>query len=101
MAKREEIRIQTWREHFSAWQYSKKTAQAWCKEQQIPYTTFQSWRRRFEKEAPQSKGFIELNDVKPQHTGLVLWKGDWRIEVDADFDESTLSRVLRVLGVRS
>jgi hypothetical protein len=70
------------------WQASGKSALAWCKENQIPYTTFMGWKQRFEgsQKRPKpivqsSKGFIELKDQPLSHSkicsGVSLeYKGD-------------------------
>ena len=79
MATRSEIRMETWRARLCAWQASKKPAPVWCREQHIPYTTFQSWRRRLLKERGHIQGFIEISDPQPQHPGVVLCKGSWVI----------------------
>ena len=97
MATRSEIRMETWRARLCAWQASKKPAPVWCREQHIPYTTFQSWRRRLLKERGHIQGFIEISDPQPQHPGVVLCKGSWRIELQAHFDADALARILEVM----
>jgi hypothetical protein len=71
---------------------SGKTQNARCKEQSIPFSTFQYHLKKF---GLTHKQFIEL---QPPRRGLKLYFGKVYIELDPNFDERTLRRFLRAVG---
>jgi len=94
-------RRQDWKEKIENWQSSGKTITAWCKENTIPYNTFQNWRRTlgctFRKNEDIPYSFIELQEENPSRSGVQLYIKGVSLHLSTKFDEATLSRCLRVL----
>jgi hypothetical protein len=119
--------IKYWGKLVAEHQESDLSVRQFCLSRDINFHTFKNWRWRLRDkigpgEKPTGK-FVEVAPLKPSDfidscdqqsepsadvayeelktkSGLTLRYGDgWSIDVPCGFDESTLSRVIRVLGV--
>jgi len=83
-----------WKEKVLEWEASGKSCQAWCRENNIPYTTFCGWRERLKKsnKAPNKTktGFIELKDQISSDIGITLEYKEVKIHLKAGFDKIVL-----------
>lgn len=85
------------------WQASGKPMSVWCRENDIPVTTFCGWKKRLEKHEPknvsiQSKTkFIELKNRELSESGISLECNGIKIHLKTQFDFSTLKQCLEVL----
>lgn len=92
-----------WKERVKEWESSNKNPKAWCKENQIPYTTLRGWRERLKKsnhnEIPinPTKNFIELKDQAPSDPGIILEYYGVKIQLKRDFDKVVLKECLDCL----
>jgi hypothetical protein len=98
-----------WQQKVLKWEASGQNARAWCKENQIPYTTFMGWKRRLENRSPsllskiqQPKGFIELKDPSVSnagtHSGIALEYHGIKISLEVGFKTDVLKQCLACLG---
>jgi hypothetical protein len=94
-----------WQQKVLEWQASGKSGMAWCKENQVPYTTFMGWKQRFENphKGPRtnnqsSKAFIELKDQPLPDSGIALEYQNIKICLQAGFDPIVLKQCLVCLG---
>ena len=91
-----------WKEKVKEWESSNKNPTAWCKENQIPYTTLRGWRDRLKKSnhkkiPTQPKNFIELKDQTPSDPGIILECYGVKILLSRDFDKVVLKECLDCL----
>jgi hypothetical protein len=97
-----------WQQKVLEWQASGKSGLAWCKENQIPYTTLLGWKKRLENSHKEqqsnhrlSKAFIELKD-QPINTGIcsgvTLEYQSIKICLQAGFNSDVLKQCLACLG---
>jgi hypothetical protein len=69
----------------------------WCQENRIPYNAFIYWKRRLVRVAPlERKSFVELAENSSK-SGIQLECNGIRVNVEKDFDSSTLARCLQAL----
>ena len=113
-------RREFWEAHVEAWQDSGLTQRAYCREHQLPETQLSHWKHRLEKlrrRQGDAKRLVPIQvigasvtdgrpaeiepprrqDAPDSHLTLVLGNG-LRLEIGEEFNPSTLSRVLEVLG---
>jgi len=80
------------------------SAAAFCREHNINPQRFYHWRRRFQKEDPNSSSnFFELIPCssRPLGSGIRIHLGDeLHIEIDRGFDPLTLRTVIEAIGTR-
>jgi hypothetical protein len=92
-----------WSEKIGQWRQSGKSAQAWCRERQINYTLFITWRKRLElgsknfQDQPVQTPFIELKEEIKDISGVYIECAGVRIYVSQDFDAIVLKKCLSVL----
>jgi hypothetical protein len=89
-----------WKQKVLEWQASGKTARDWSKQNNIPYTTFSGWKKRFKQAVPtikKSSGFIELKD-QSTCSGISLEYHGIKISLQQGFNESVLKQCLQCLG---
>ena len=85
------------------WQQSGKSARAWCRENQIVYTTFMGWNARIKESAEDSSSsllktqFIELEEEKKAVSGISLECEGVKIHLEVEFDATSLKKCLAVL----
>ena len=90
-------------EKIKDWQASGKTITAWCRENNIPITTFYGWKKRLEISEPKnihikSKAkFIELKNPESSASGISLECNGIQIHLKTQFDFSTLKQCLELL----
>ncbi len=91
-----------WQKRIADWKQSGQSGSQWCRTNDITYSTFQYWKRRLipSGEEEVSGGFIELSgrSAAPVEAGIEIRVGQMRIQLQRDFDEATLGRLLLVLG---
>ena len=102
-----------WEGKIQEWRLSDKSAQIWCQENQVVYTTFLGWRSRFERQEHTQNGkpsvrkssahasnqnhFIELKDKPKASTGIILECQGVQIHLLAEFDPVVLKKCLDTL----
>ena len=87
-----------WEARVREWEKSGKTAYAWCRETDVPYQNFLSWRRRLSNRPPQSAiSFVELPQDRSVGSGLEVDIGGAKIHLSRDFDDEALLRCLQVM----
>ena len=93
-----------WKTHIQAWQNSTLSQKSYCQRHNLCIGTFGYWRRKLRQtEEPQS--FLPLailpeapkSDPKPVTTLVIRLMNGLAVEVDKDFDSTTLKRLLKVL----
>lgn len=92
-----------WTNKIEQWRQSGKSAQAWCKQNQVVYTTFMSWHKRLKNQTTQPQSneslktqFIELKE-ELKIPGISLeYKGIF-IHLSAEFDPSALKKCIDIL----
>ena len=91
-----------WQQCIADWKQSGQGIKAWCKLNDIKYSTFQYWRRNLNENCNNevSTGFIELPAKAERFTdvGIEIFAGPVCIRLQRDFDEATLGRLLVILG---
>jgi hypothetical protein len=96
-----------WQQKVLEWQASGKASSTWCKENQIPYTTFFGWKRRFESSrkraniTPPHKGFVELKDQPAPNavcSGVTLEYQGIKICLHPGFNPIVLKQCIACLG---
>lgn len=92
-----------WKEKVKEWESSNKNPKAWCKENQIPYTTLLGWRERLKKSNHNkisinpTKNFIELKNRVPSDPGIIIECDGVKILLRRDFDKIVLKDCLDCL----
>jgi hypothetical protein len=80
------------------WRSSGKSAKAWCRENNLVYTTFLGWvYRSQEKKKALSSSFIEIKDRPQTSSGISLEYDGIRINISSDFDPVILNQCLQAL----
>jgi hypothetical protein len=100
----------TWARRIEAWRRSGEKQAFYCRRHGLKRDQFVYWKRRLEElvEAATNTPAIELVEVPWRRTtsgangltaasGIVVVAAGWRVELEADFDEEALRRVLGVL----
>lgn len=89
-----------WSEKLKQQLLSNKSAASWCKEQGISYSTFQYWRKRFNKQNAPSvskSSFTELPEEPFQGWIEILLPGA-KLSISKNFDRGALLFCLKLLG---
>lgn len=98
-----------WLNLVGQWKNSGKRMTEWCREHQIPKTSFRYWLPKKKKSNAQtlltSQSFIELTHThsKPSHpkasieTGVTIEYQKAHIHLTKDFDSAVLTKCLRAL----
>ena len=96
-----------WARRIDAWRRSGESQAAYCRRHGLKRALFVYWKRRLEEMGAATKGSsaIQFVEVPAVHgcncsvaaTGIVLVAAGCRVELEADFDEAALRRVLTVL----
>ncbi len=106
-----------WARRIEAWRRSREKQAAYCRRHGLKRDQFVYWKRRLEElgEATPAtttdSAAIELVEVPSRRatsggnglaaaSGIVVVADGWRVEIDSDFDEQALCRVLRALEAR-
>ena len=98
-----------WKERVLEWQASGKKSLTWCKENQIPYTTFLGWKRRFENphkrlqpRIQSPKEFVELKDQPVSNpgicSGVALEYNGIKISLNIGFNLDALKQCIACFG---
>jgi hypothetical protein len=92
---------QQWKERIEQWQISGKSITSWCRDNKIPYNTFQYWRKRLGlmagRRENKTSSFIEIQDTSPSFSGIELQIKGISLHLYREFDETTLIRCLSLL----
>jgi hypothetical protein len=92
-----------WKKLVLEWQTSGKTTKNWCKENNIPLTTFLGWKSRLKKQELNNPsnalktGFIELKDSELSESGISLEIDGIKIHLNIQFDSRALKQCLNCL----
>lgn len=94
-----------WAEKIEQWKLSRKSAQAWCRENQVIYTTFMGWRKRLEisksskivRKPSLKTQFVELKDLPKAQPEISLEYNGVIIHLKGEFDPSLMKKCLAVL----
>jgi hypothetical protein len=101
-----ELKQILWNQQIDAWCQSGKSARAWCRENNIVYSTFIDRRSRLHrKNTPQhsennllsQSGFIELKDESKSQQGILLECAGVKIHLAGEFDVGILKKCIDVL----
>ena len=89
-----------WRRLLKKWQAGDMTQAAFCRRHKTPVWKFRYWQRKLDVEdhEPQ-QGFVSV-ETEPTHSAAIKLHipGDYVVELDENFSEPTLRRVLAVLS---
>lgn len=88
-----------WQKKIKIWQASGKSANEWCKENNIPIQTFYTWKKRLKlqnKTGLNEQVFVELKDKSNDNVIFLEFKG-FKIHLSKDFDIMLLKRCLTTL----
>ena len=91
-----------WKEKVLEWKASGKSAKAWCKENQIPFTTLSGWKRRFNQLSKNQttkshRSFVELKDKPSPNSGIFLECQGVKIHLEPGFNLTILKQCLACL----
>ena len=93
-----------WVNRIGLWKQSGKSAKAWCRENQVVYTTFIGWRTRLEGNQNVNSPldsletqFVELEDEPKVSPGILLECCGVMIHLKSEFDAALLQKCLAVL----
>lgn len=95
----EEQRRQEWLGRVMEWEKSGKTMKAWCRENDIVYSTFFYWKTRLlsKSNLPEQASFIEITEDLSNESGIVIEYQNVVVKVSKNFDILTLSRCIQLL----
>lgn len=92
-----------WANKIEQWRQSGKSAQAWCKQNQVVYTTFMSWHNRLKNQTTQSQSneslktqFIELKEELKTPGIFLEYRGVF-IHLSAEFHPAALKKCIDIL----
>ena len=96
-----------WDSKIEQWRQSGQSARAWCKDNEVVYTTFMGWRHRLTQRqksnrqnlsnsSPQAH-FVELKDKPPSSSGIRIEYEGVQIHLSMEFDPLVLKKCLQVL----
>ena len=96
-----------WKKYVLEWQKSGKKSAGWCRENNIPLTTFLGWKKRLKIGSKDSRGmkkpeFIEIKNalsntsITPD-SGIVLECNGVKVHLKNIFDKETLKECLDCL----
>jgi hypothetical protein len=93
--------LNNWEEVIKKWEASGQTQKRFCTENGIRFGTFHYYRKRLKKNRDHESKFIEIPEIEMTHTDieLQLISRNIKIKIPYSFDEQTLNRLLKVLGV--
>ena len=97
--------IEEWKKIISEFQSSKKTAPAWCNENNVQLSKMRYWIKKLKKAAKQQEtqwipvtGKLENIETKSKPK-IVIKAGSYNIEIPDGFSQETLAELLRVIKV--
>jgi uncharacterized OsmC-like protein len=91
-------RLDLWKKRISEQKCSGLTKKTWCIQQGINYHTMQYWAAIINKASHEKENLTFKELSTPKTSSLKIRWQHITIEIDADFDESTLKRFLKVLS---
>ena len=93
-----ENRFEFWRQHMAACLRSGLSYAEYCRRNDLTESTFGYWRRRISTVNNGQSGFVELRVTPDTDSGIeVVLRNRVRLTIVADFDESVLNKLVRVL----
>ena len=96
-----EERYAHWREVIETQKTSGLSIADYCRSRDIRTNVFYAWRRRIQKRQMDQQGFIELrSSVSGMDTGIRIVSGNLCIEVQRNFDPTTLRSVVACIESR-
>jgi len=94
-----------WEKRYQEWKASGINISKWCRENEIPLSSFSYWKRKFEKRSldkqinPTTKpSFIELSDNSNIYSGISITVKGMTLNLSKSFDQQTFYDCLQVLG---
>ena len=81
------------------WRAESVDFDVFCKEQGVDGRSLQCWRMTFAKREPEAMRLLEL--TLPREKAAASYRihvGDYTVEVDDDFQDETLTRLLTAVG---
>lgn len=84
-----------WKQRLQDWEDSGLSAMKWCREQNIPYSTFGYWKSKLNSKEQEPIIFEELKEPCP--SAIELRWGEARLYLSKDFDLATLEKCLIAL----
>lgn len=97
-----------WQEKLEEWETSGLSGSAWCRKNQLSYYQFNYWRNIFiSKSSPpksisvSQEDFIEIKEEPKSEegdSGIELRWNQLIVSIEKQFHESTLKKLLRVMG---
>jgi len=104
MSKNQIFTKSQWIKKIELWNQSGQSARAWCRENQLIYTTFMGWRKRLKLNLLPTPSpnlvktqFKELKNVLQKPPEISLEYDGILIHLQAEFDAALLKRCLAVL----
>ena len=96
-----EERYAHWREVIETQKTSGMNVADYCRKRDMRTNVFYAWRRRIKKRQMPGSGFVELQSlVSDNDTGIRIVSGNLCIEVQRNFDPTTLRSVVACLTFR-
>ena len=91
-----------WREIFEAWRGSGKTRSEFCRERNIPVSTFDYWKRNLKDKRGSASGFVHVplsvkGGGKTANMRIVI-DDHYSVELHSGFERSDLIMVLCAIG---
>jgi hypothetical protein len=84
--------LEEWRAVIQEQRESGLSIAAWCRQQSIPYCRFSYWRDKIDAERISGR-FVRLKD-QPEKKPITICLGEYRVEIQEQFDDQTLTRCL-------
>ena len=85
---------QHWQDIIRDYRQSGLTQRDFCETEQIAYSTFQYWSKRFRRVCEKPAFVRVATDAKPRHEVSILFDPGIRMIVAADVSYETLSRII-------
>ena len=95
-----------WQGHIQSWKQSGLSQAIFCKDQSLALSTFAYWRRKIKQEGKDRPRFFPLalvpspesrNKCQAHRLRLILGDKRFLLEIDDDFSEQTLKRLVVAL----
>ncbi len=91
-----------WKEHYTAFIKTGLTQREYCRQHDLGYWTFNSWKRKLEK--PEESTSLQeiplkISENKPDQAQIKIFlSGNIQLSVPDNFSSETLKRVINTIG---
>lgn len=90
-----------WHKHYDSFNKSGLTQRDYCRQEELGYWTFNSWKRRFDK----SESDVTLQElpikVSPTHSACspieIILKNNLKLSIPDNFSKNSLKKIMSVL----